>query len=53
MKPKHNNNNNNNDDDDDDDDLKTEIRKLWGIKHLEVVPLVVSALGVVSKGYDT
>ena len=30
-------------------DLKREIGRLWGIRHLEVVPVVVGALGVVSK----
>ena len=33
-------------------DLKREIRRLWGIRHLEVVPVVVGALGVVSKRLD-
>ena len=33
-------------------DLKREIRRLWGIRHLEVVPAVVGALGVVSKRLD-
>ena len=28
------------------------IGKLWGIRHLEVVPEVVGALGVVSKRFD-
>ena len=28
-------------------DLKREIGRLWGIRHLEVVPVVVGALGVV------
>ena len=30
-------------------DLKREIGRLWGIRHLEVVPVVVGTLGVVSK----
>ena len=30
-------------------ELKREIGKLWGIRHLEVVPVVIGALGVVSK----
>ena len=30
-------------------DLKRQIGRLWGIRHLEVVPVVVGALGVVSK----
>ena len=34
-------------------DLKREIGRLWGIRHLEVVPVVVGALGVVSKRLDT
>ena len=29
-------------------DLKREIGRLWGIRHLEVVPVVVGTLGVVS-----
>ena len=33
-------------------ELKREIGKLWGIRHLEVVPVVVGALGVVSKRFD-
>ena len=33
-------------------ELKREIVKLWGIRHLEVVPVVVGALGVVSKRFD-
>ncbi|XP_068712746.1 uncharacterized protein [Montipora foliosa] len=31
-------------------DLKREIGRLWGIRHLEVVPVVVGALGVNHKG---
>ena len=31
---------------------KREIRTLWGIRHLEVVPVVVGALGVVSNRLD-
>ena len=36
-------------------DLKWEIRKLWGIRRVEVhvVPVVVGALGAVSKRLDT
>ncbi|CAH3182812.1 unnamed protein product, partial [Porites evermanni] len=36
-------------------DLKWEIRKLWGIRHVEVdvVQVVVGALGAVSKRLDT
>ena len=30
-------------------DFKREIGRLWGIRHLEVVPVVVGALVVVSK----
>ena len=33
-------------------DLKREIGRLWGIRHLEVVPVVVGALRVVSKSLD-
>ena len=33
-------------------DLKREIGRLWGISHLEVVPVVVGALGVVSNRLD-
>ena len=33
-------------------DLKREIGRLWGTTHLEVVPVVVGALGVVSKRLD-
>ena len=33
-------------------DLKREIGRLWGIRHLEVVPVVVGALGVVSNRLD-
>ena len=33
-------------------DLKREIGRLWGVTHLEVVPVVVGALGVVSKRLD-
>ena len=32
--------------------LKREIGRLWGIRHLEVVPVVVGALGVVSNRLD-
>ena len=34
-------------------DLKREIGRLWGIRHLEVVPVGVGALGVVSNRLDT
>ena len=34
-------------------DLKREIGRLWGIKHLEVVPVVIGALGEVSNRLDT
>ena len=33
-------------------DLKREIGRLWGIRHLEVVPVVVGALGVVNNRLD-
>ena len=33
-------------------DLKREIRRLWGIRHLEVVPVVIGTLGVVSNRLD-
>ena len=33
-------------------DLKREIGRLWGNRHLEVVPIVVGALGVVSNRLD-
>ena len=33
-------------------DLKREIGRLWGIRHLKVVPVVVGALGVVSNRLD-
>ena len=33
-------------------DLKREIGKLWGIRRLKVVPIVVGAIGVVSKRLD-
>ena len=33
-------------------DLKREIGRLWGIRHLEEVPLVVGALGRVSNRLD-
>ena len=32
--------------------LKRKIGELWGIRHLEVVPVVVGALGVVCKRLD-
>ena len=31
--------------------LKREIGRLWRIRHLEVIPVIVGALGVVSKGW--
>ena len=34
-------------------DLKREIWKLWGIRRVEVVPVVVGALGAVNKRMDT
>ena len=34
-------------------DLKKEIWKLWGIRRVEVVPVVVGALGAVNKREDT
>ena len=33
-------------------DLKREIGRLWGIRHLEVVPIVVGALRAVSNRLD-
>ena len=33
-------------------DLKREIGRLWGTRHLEVVPVVVGALGVISNRLD-
>ena len=33
-------------------DLKREVGRLWGIRHLEVVPVVVGTLRVVSKRLD-
>ena len=33
-------------------DLKREIGRLWGIRHLEVVLVVVGTLGVVSNRLD-
>ena len=32
--------------------LKREIKNIWGIRHVEVVPIVVGALGGVSKRLD-
>ena len=32
--------------------IKREIGRLWGIRHLEVVPVVVGALGLVSNRLD-
>ena len=34
------------------DELKREIRKLWTMKKVEVIPIVVGALGAVSKKLD-
>ena len=34
-------------------DLKREIRKLWVIRRVEVIPVVVGELGAVSKRLDT
>ena len=33
-------------------DLKREIRRLWKLKMVEVVPVVIGALGSVTKGFD-
>ena len=33
-------------------ELKREIKNIWGIRHVEVVPIVVGALGGVSKRLD-
>ena len=33
-------------------DLKREMGRLWGMRHLEVVPVVVAALRVVSNRLD-
>ena len=33
-------------------DLKREIGRLWGIRHLEIVPVIVCALGVVRNRLD-
>ena len=33
-------------------ELKREIKNIWGIIHVEVVPIVVGALGGVSKRLD-
>ena len=33
-------------------DLKREIGRLWGIRHLQVIPVVVGALGVVNNRLD-
>ena len=33
-------------------DLKREIGRLWGIRHREVIPVVIGALKVVSKRLD-
>ena len=34
------------------DELKREIRKLWIMKKVEVIPIVVGALGAISKKLD-
>ena len=34
-------------------DLKIEIRKLWAMRRVEVVPVVVGALGAVTKRLNT
>ena len=41
-----NNNNNNN------QDLKREIGRLWGMRKVQVVPVVIGALGSVTQGFD-
>ena len=33
-------------------DLKREIRRLWKLKMVEVVPVVIGALGSITKGFD-
>ena len=33
-------------------EVKREIRKLWKLKMVEVVPVVIGALGSVTKGFD-
>ena len=33
-------------------DLKREIGRLWKLKMVEVVPVVIGALGSVNKGFD-
>ena len=33
-------------------DLKREIGRLWKLKMVEVVPVVIGALGSVTKGFD-
>ena len=33
-------------------DLKREIRRLWKLKMVEVVPVVIGALGSVTKEFD-
>ena len=32
--------------------LKNEIIKMWGVKKVVIVPLVIGALGVVSKNFE-
>ena len=34
------------------DELKREIQKLWTMKKVEVIPIVVGALGAISKKLD-
>ena len=41
----------NNDDDDDDNLLKDEIAKVWRLRKVVVVPLVIGALGAVSVNF--
>ena len=45
---KKHNNNNNNDDDDDDDNNKREMARLWKLKSVVIVPVVINALGTIS-----
>ena len=33
-------------------DLEREIRRLWKLKNVEIVPVVIGALGSVSAGFD-
>ena len=34
-------------------DLKREIKRLWKLKKVEVVPVVMGALGYMTKGFET